>query len=157
MLNRPSKGTVEHIAPGETLGRDERSGTKAKRSMRKLNAHGKANAPVGRFVPPKHTNELSVNRMAMAPKDKLAEIGVTNAELSGKSFWGWYILSTEDIMIAGCTTIATPLDSNPYHADIIIPVSLDDDDRRHAITEYARQLAYRAQFVPWGDWSIDLQ
>ncbi len=56
----------------------------------------------------------------------------------------------------GCSVRPSPLDNNPYHADILIPVPLDSEERRYAVIEYARDLAYRATFLPWGEWTDKL-
>ncbi len=112
--------------------------------------------PASKFEPPKDTNEISVNRMDLAPSVTLAELGVRNAGLSGKKFWGWYTLVAGDVKDIGCKAIPTPLDDNPYHADIPMPVSLDAEDRRDALKEYAIELAYRATFVPWGEWTSEV-
>jgi len=90
--------------------------------------------------------------MGFVPDAELADIGVRNAAESGRSFWGWYVLSASDIEAAGCTVKASPVADNPCHADIVMPVPQDAEDRRDALIEYARDLADRAQFRPWGSW-----
>lgn len=150
----------QEIAPlgnDEKLGRDERSQTSARRSFRRLKAEGRARVPVAKFEPPKNSNEISVNRMNLAPTDTLAELGERNANLSGKNFWGWYTLMTGDVEDVGCKAIPTPLDDNPFHADIVLPVASDADDRRDALREYAIDLAYHATFVPWGEWTSEIE
>lgn len=145
------------IEPTDKLGREERSESGAKRAIRRLDAMGGARAPVARFKPPKGSNEISVNRMGLAPDDQMAEIGMKNAESLNKSFWGWYILSAGDVEAVGCSLRLSPLLDNPYHADIIIPVALDAEDTRDALIEFARDLAYHATFQPWGDWTKELE
>ena len=58
-----------------------------------------------------------------------------------------------DVKEVGCSVQLSPYRDNPYHADIIVPVALDADDRRNELREIARDLAYRANFQSWGDWS----
>ena len=94
--------------------------------------------------------------MDLAPKATLAEMGVRNASLSGKEFWGWYILTVKDIEDVGCKIIPSPLEDNPYHADILVPVALDAKDRKDALREYAIGLAYSATFSPWGEWPSEI-
>ena len=137
---------------GEKFGRDERSQSGAKRAYRRLETGDKACAPVSKFMPPKGTNEISVNRLGLATKAALAELGTRNATRLGKKFWGWYTLTSDDVEAVGCHINPSPFPGNPYHADIIIPVALDAKDRRDDLTEYARDLAYRAIFEPWGKW-----
>ena len=125
-------------------------------SFRRLESVGGALVRVSKFEPPQNTNRISVNRMDSAPTATLAELGVRNASLSGKRFWGWYTLGTDDVEDVGCKAIPAPLKENPYHADIVMPVALDAEDRRDALRECARDLAYCATFVPWGEWTNEL-
>ena len=93
--------------------------------------------------------------MDKAPAATMAELGTRNAESNGKSFWGWYIITAGDVERVGCNVSASPSEDNPYHADIIIPVPLDTEERRDTVIEYARDLAYHAEFRPWGSWSSE--
>ena len=101
----------------------------------------------------KNSNEISVNRMDLAPESTMAEIGTRNASQSMKKFWGWYILTAGDVEEVGCGIKPSPSSENPYHADIVVPVALDAEDRRDAVIEYARDLAYCATFLPSGKWT----
>ncbi len=153
------------IEDSETFGRDERSvsGTRAKSMFRQLKKGGKANVKAAVFEPPRNTNEISVNRLSLATKNTLAEIGERNANLmkcprSGhkNKFWGWYTLTASDIRESGCSIKPTPLNDNPYHADIVVPVSPEAEKSKDAFREYAKVLAYRAKFVPWGKWTTEM-
>ena len=94
--------------------------------------------------------------MDLAPTATMAELGRRNALPSGKSFWGWYTLTAGDVEAVGCSVKPSPSDDNPYHADILIPVPFDAEERRDAVVEYARDLAYHATFLPWGEWTSEL-
>ena len=142
------------IDANEVLGREERSQSAARRAHRKLVAGMRGQARVNKFTPPKNRNDLSVSRMDAAPEDALAAIAIRNAEHSGRAFWGWYTLTARDVEAAGCTAQPSPLLDNPHHADIVLPVALDAEDRRDALREYAMDLAYRVTFRPWGDWVV---
>ena len=150
------KEVLDSIQADEKLGREEWSGSAARKTFRKRNNEGGGWAPVSKFKPPKDSNEISVNRMGFSPDERMARIGVHNAKLSGKAFWGWYILSASDVKEVGCEVRASPLLDNPYHADIMIPVALDAEDRRLQLIEFARDLAYYATFQPWGDWTKEV-
>ena len=141
---------------GEKLGRDERSRTSARRSFRRLKLEGEARVPASKFEPLKNTNDISVNRMDLAPAVTLAELGVRDAGLISKQFWGWYKLTVGDVEKVGCRVFSTPLNDTPYRADIAVPVALDAEDRKDALREYAIGLAYSATFVPWGEWTNEL-
>lgn len=153
MNEPPDKVPHSPIEKADKLGREEWSESAAKKSYRRYLVEGMARAPVARFKPPKNSSEISVNRMDLAPAETMAELGKRNAESNGKSFWGWYILTAGDVEGVGCSVSASPLEDNPHHADIIIPVPLDAEERRDAVIEYARDLAYHAEFRPWGSWS----
>ena len=150
------KPALDSIANSEKLGREEQSQSNAKRAFRRLKTEGKARVPVSKFMPPKNTNDVSVNRMDLAAVVTLAELGSRNARKAGKTFWGWYTLTAREIEEVGCTVKASPLDDNPFHADIVLPVPLDAEDRKDDLTEYARDLAYHATFFTWGEWSSEI-
>lgn len=153
MNKRSDKGIPDSIAKGDRLGREERSQSNARRSFRRLKEEGKARVPVSRFKPPRNSNEISVNRMDLAPLATMAELGMRNARPSGKSFWGWYILTAADVEGVGCSVKPSSSDDNPYHADIVVPVALDAEERRDDVIEYATGLAYHSTFLPWGEWT----
>ena len=141
------------IRASDELGREARSQTEAKKALRKREKGPVGHARMTVFRPPDDASEISVNRMGFASDAEMADIGIRNdAADRGRLFWGWYILSAGDIGAAGCSVKPSPSCDNPYHADIVVPVALDADDRRDALTEYAKDLADRAVFRPWGDW-----
>ncbi len=86
--------------------------------------------------------------MDLALAATLAELDRRNASKSGKKFRGWYTMMASDVGEVGCRIYRTPLDSNPYHADIVLPVPLDAEDGKDVVREFAIDLAYRATFVP---------
>ena len=150
MNKRSEKEAPDPISKTDKLGREERSQSGARRAFRQRLA------PASRFMSPKDSNEISVNRMDLAPIATMAELGRRNALPSGKSFWGWYTLTAGDVEAIGCSVKPSPSDDNPYHADILIPVPFDAEERRDAVVEYARDLAYQATFLPWGEWTSEL-
>ena len=89
--------------------------------------------------------------MNFADASVLAELAKNNTTRSNPTFMGLYTLSKGDVTEADCNVQSSPLTSNPYHADILIPVNLHTADSRDALTEFARDLAYRAKFESWGD------
>ena len=153
MKKKLDKEATNSIANGEKLGREERSQSNARKSFRRLKEEGKARVPVSKFKPPQNSNEISVNRMDLAHVNTMAELGKRNADSIGKLFWGWYILTKNEVEEVGCSVRQSPSDENPYHADIIIPVALDAEERRDNVITYARDLAYLAKFLPWGEWT----
>lgn len=153
-MNKQLGGEMpDSITKEDRLGREERSQRNARRSFGRLKREGDARAPVSRFNSPKDSNEISVNRMDFVSEATMAKLGMRSASSSGKLFWGWYILTAGDIQEVGCSVKPSPSDDNPYHADILIPVALDAEERRDEVIEYARDLAYHARFLPWGEWT----
>ena len=147
------QGEKTRLDKDETLGRDERSETRAKRCLRQLRSVGDVKVHASKFEPPRNSNEISVNRMDLASNKVLAELGKQNAIKTEKKFWGWYTIMVEDVEKVGCRVVPTPSDDNPCHADIVMPVALDTEDSKDALREYARDLAYHAKFLPWGEWA----
>jgi len=70
--------------------------------------------------------------------------GKTNSDIH---FEGWAVIQADAVRALGCDVLATPHLENPYHADIVLPVSVqrDDGDRR----AYAQKLAVAA--IGWRD------
>lgn len=76
MNRRSSKEIPDSIAKEDRLGREERSQSNAKRCFRRLKEEGEVRVRVSRFEPPKNSNEISVNRMGLAPVATMAELGI---------------------------------------------------------------------------------
>ena len=140
------------ISAEEKLGREEHWERDAKHAFRNRNTNSRRGPRFRKFLPPNNSNEISVNRLGLASNSEMAEIGICNATALKKSFWGWYVLSVIDVEQVGCNVKPSPYRDNPYHADIIVPVALDAEERRYELIEIARDLAYRAIFQWWGDW-----
>lgn len=144
------------IAATDRLGRGEWSRRSARRSFRKRMERRGNRVPVSRFMPPEGSNEISVDRLGLASDITMAEIGARNARNLGKEFWGWYVLTAKEVEEEGCTIRPSPLLDNAYHADIMLPVPSDAEDRQDALREHAMGLAYHATFQPWGEWTQDV-
>ena len=137
------------IADDERLGRQEWSNSTA-RKVRGRQLRGESpRVPANKFMPPNDSSELSVDRMDHAELDELAKLAEKNTARKDPSLKGWYTLSAADVIGAKCAVQSSPLSGNPYHADILIPVKLDQDDRRDALIEFALDLACLADFEPW--------
>lgn len=108
--------------------------------------------PVSKFKPPDNSCEISVDRMNFADQSELAALAEKNTTRKDPSLRGWYTLTAAEVGAAKCSVQYSPTAENSYHADILIPVSLSAADNRDDLMEYARNLAYLADFEPWGDW-----
>ena len=62
-----------------------------------------------------------------------------------KEFRGWAILNVNDASANGRTVVPSPLEENPYHADICLNLP-DDDERRERQKEHSVDLAARASW-----------
>lgn len=153
MSSVPAPEIPAVIDRSDTLGREESSESTAKKVYRNRHLKSRGGPSVQRFKPPTNSNKISVNRLGFSTDAEMAEIGVRHAAAWRKSFWGWYVLYAGDVEEVGCTVEPSPALDNQYHADIVVPVALDAKERREELIEYARDLAYRASFRPWGDWS----
>lgn len=156
MPRPPASDMPAVIDRSDTLGREESSESTARKIYRNRHSKSRGGPSVQRFKPPRNSNKISVNRLDYASEEEMAEIGVRHATAQGKSFWGWYVLYGRDVEEVGCAVEPSPALDNQYHADIVVPVALDAKERREELIEYARDLAYRASFRPWGDW-IELE
>ena len=103
---------------------------------------------------------LSVDRLGVAPLSDAVSNGERIARLkqmgivrtTGKpsrniGFRGWAVISARTVRSVECEVEATPIvgapeESNPYHADIVLPVRVetDNEERKH----YAQYLAEAA-------------
>ncbi len=110
------------------------------------------------FNPPGGCNKVSVDRLGVTSDAEIAEIAIKAfASVSGDSsrgrFLGWYVLKVKDVKKVGCRVECSPLEENPYHADIVFPEDKAAEGK-HPYRSFAKKLAYRcATFKKWGDWA----
>lgn len=99
------------------------------------------------FLENEEVDCLSVDRLAHAPDEEMAEIGDRNARRRGptRSFYGWATVTVADASEDGRSVRATPWLDNPYHADIDlnIPASVERRDIQNA---HANSLAIAAEW-----------
>ena len=78
----------------------------------------------------------------------MAAIAIERAHKRGRKFRGWAILTVEDAKANRRDVEATPVDANPFHADILLnlPDGLSDLDRRDTQKRHATDLARRAHW-----------
>ena len=94
---------------------------------------------------------LSVDRLSVAPEEAAIENGerVAAARGEGRSFYGWALINAEPAASEECRAIVSPTwevdGSNPYHADIVLPMSAvavpGEQDK------FALRLAARSRWV----------
>ncbi len=91
-------------------------------------------------------NRISVDRMDFATRLEMATLTTARGQErdpAGKTFYGWAILTANNAASNGRIVEATPVESNPYHADICLNLS-DRPDRRELQKQHSVDLAAHA-------------
>ena len=94
------------------------------------------------FLERLQADSISVDRMDHVSRDILAELSKERGQNREppKSFYGWAIMKVSEAASNGRTVQATPDGINPYHADIFLNLS-DDNERRDMQRQHANELA----------------
>ena len=90
--------------------------------------------------------EVSVDRLTLAPPNEAVAIAdaVAAGREGNRSFYGWAVLTAAEVISVGCTVVASPLQWNLYHADIVLPeYAVYEWEQR----QYALELAARARWL----------
>lgn len=129
----------QQVADEEDLGRGIFNSERAKRYAK------------GRPIAPKEFKEkadkrcLSVDRLSFCDSKKMCEIGDLNAENRNQQFHGWAVIKASIAGQNGRSIRPAPIDYNPYHANIDIPISAEARQEEEW-TEHSMQLAL---FATW--------
>lgn len=116
------------IAPSEALGRGIFSSSNARKAKN-------GTVPRRVFLEKWGEKTLSVDRLDCVASETAAALGDSVAAQRNATFHGWAVITAQDAEGSGRRVAATPLDHNPYHADIILPdsaVEEQDEQLRHA-------------------------
>ena len=87
------------------------------------------------FLERESETRVSVDRLSAAPSEEATSIASAVGEKRGASFYGWAFLPASRARENGRETVASPIEDNPYHADIILPEAASEDreeQKRHA-------------------------
>ncbi len=90
----------------------------------------------------KRKDTISVDRLFNFCLEKLTAIQDKHAQKRNQ-FYGWAGIKTLDAKKNGRKTQSNPVKDNPYHANIILPKNIEDDDRR----SHAKELAFYSKWV----------
>ena len=93
-----------------------------------------------------NTNRLSVDRLSIAPIPAISGIAKTELQNAGLPFFGWAVVNASDARKNGRIVIPTGNDLNPYHADIVLPLSGTAEEVDDARTQHAQQLSLAASW-----------
>lgn len=88
--------------------------------------------------------KLSVDRIDL-PSSISVLIEICNKTVKDRGasgFYGWAVMTAKEASIDGRKVLSSPLDDNPYHANIVLPDSaINDQDERK---DHAKKLADKA-------------
>ena len=139
------QNNITGVAPTEELGRGVFSSKTARRAKR-------GQIPSHVFLESRENprrNELSVDRLSMGAMTDLVVIAEQRASARNRRFYGWAVVVVSDAAASGRQVVASPLPNggNPFHADIVLPASVieDEDERKHHAEELATLSAWQAR------------
>ena len=134
------------VSPGP-IGDWERLGRRVF-SSRESRRAANLGVPASVFAEPGHRNR-SVDRLTRAP-DLAPLVADADAAALGRGvtrqFYGWAVVSVEDVIVVGCRVAESPLPNNPYHADIVLPDAVAES--ADAQNQYAIALAGVSEWQP---------
>lgn len=89
--------------------------------------------------------EISVDRLSFGHHAQISKVHDT--ERFNQTFYGWAVLAAKEAAEQGRSVVASPVQDNPYHAEIVLPDAGRDDpvDDQNA---HALSLAMRAKWMP---------
>ena len=119
------------VAASEDLGRGVFSSGVARRSQRSV--------PHTVFLERPGTTALSVDRLNIASPTEALDHARHVASQRKRTFYGWAVVTAEQAASSGRRVTATPQPDNPFHADIELPDSAEED--RENQIQHARELA----------------
>lgn len=148
------------VVADRQLGRRAKSKARARKAYRGLVGMRSRYIPKYVFMPPKTSTTISADCLGVVSNREMAQIAIQQLARAGEEFYGWYVLTVQDIDKAGCTLRISPTAENRYHADIVLPVdpALDPKSKecRAELDRIANNLSTLAIFVPYGDWTDEV-
>ena len=101
------------VDPLEELGRGIFSSRLAKRARTVI--------PKNVFLEKAGNMRISVDRLSLAPTAEAIRIADEVANQRGRTFYGWAVITAEGASGNGRFVEPSPLERNPFHADIVLP------------------------------------
>jgi hypothetical protein len=111
------------------------------------------------FEPPRDPNdrskrvrEISVDRCQYLTESQAVTLAWGRAPARGGDFYGWAIISAEDVRGCGAQVVSSPPvdQSNPAHGDIVLPQGDTDDDQGRNLRLAELATASCWQYAPTG-------
>ena len=121
----------------ENIGQDEELGRSVFSRRRAIRAR-RSRVPADVFLEKEGEPKISVERLSVAPPDEATEIAeaVAAKRNANATFCGWAVLTASSARENGREALASPIENNPYHADIVLPEAAVEDreeQKRHAL------------------------
>ena len=92
------------------------------------------------FMEKEPSNSLSMDRFGFCPKKELIDIQDQNAKIRStkakdnqRSFYGWAKIKAVDARRKERKVKSNPVQGNPYHAEVILPIHTRDEQKAHAV------------------------
>ncbi len=123
--------SLDDIKPSEELGRGVFSKSKARRARNSV--------PKTVFLEKIGVTKISVDRLNVAPQDEAISIADAVGKQRDATFYGWAVLSAFSACKNERKVQASPISSNRYHADIVLPLAATEE--REEQKKHAQQLA----------------
>lgn len=133
------------VEAGETLGRRSFSRRQARQAERRRPGQELRQL----FIPERGGHSLSVDRLTYAESQqdlrRVVALAAMDATRRDGEFRGWGCVMYEHAASDGRTVAASPTEENPYHGDIILPVSVihDKGAREHHAYDLAGACGWR--------------
>lgn len=129
---------LDGVESSEELGRGVFSSSVARKARRSV--------PHTVFLESAGNPAISVDRLSMAPIATALDHAREVAMGRERSFYGWAVVAAVRAASSGRRVVATPQPDNPYHADIALPDSAQED--REEQIRHARELADASRWQP---------
>ena len=127
---------LDGVEPSEDLGRGVFSSRVASRSRRSV--------PHTVFLERPGNATISVDRLSIAPRTEALDHAQDVAAQRARTFYGWAVVTATRAALSGRRVLATPQEDNPFHADIKLPDSAEDE--RDDQIQHAQELADAARW-----------
>ena len=150
--------TIEDLNPANSLGpvgEWEELGRGVFSRSHRRRAANTGMIPYQAFLERAGERTISVDRLSRAPLEKAAANArwVAKQRTPVRNFYGWAVVSVENVQKLGLDVTDSPYPENPYHADIVLPSSAAEnrEEQEHYAWDLARVASWRPAPTEQGD------
>ena len=129
------------VIPSDLLGRGVFSRKRARKAL------STGDIAYNEFLERIDRDNLSVDRLGLAPDTEMVEIADRNAAGRRQSFFGWAVVTVQQASEMERRVEPAPLLDNPYHAQIFLNLPTGAE-RRDVARQHALNLAKHAVYRP---------